>query len=68
MFSTDRPDLPAALIDTGIVAIMRAADTASVEAAVGVLIDAGVSCVELTLTMPDAVRSIEALVKRFGTA
>jgi 2-dehydro-3-deoxyphosphogluconate aldolase / (4S)-4-hydroxy-2-oxoglutarate aldolase len=58
---TDRPVLPAALIETGVVAIIRAATTASVEAAVGALVDAGVTCIELTLTMPGAVECIELL-------
>jgi 2-dehydro-3-deoxyphosphogluconate aldolase/(4S)-4-hydroxy-2-oxoglutarate aldolase len=63
-----RPRLPAELTDTGVVAIIRAASTHSVEAAVGTLIDAGVTCVELTLTMPGAVKCIEKLATSFGAA
>jgi 2-dehydro-3-deoxyphosphogluconate aldolase/(4S)-4-hydroxy-2-oxoglutarate aldolase len=65
---TDRPALPALVIDTGVVAIIRAASTASVPAAVGVLLDAGVTCIELTLTMPGAVECIEVLVDSFDGA
>jgi 2-dehydro-3-deoxyphosphogluconate aldolase/(4S)-4-hydroxy-2-oxoglutarate aldolase len=65
---TERAALPGQLTDSGAVAIIRAADTSCVEAAVAVLIDAGVTCVELTLTMPGAVACIERLAKRFGDA
>jgi 2-dehydro-3-deoxyphosphogluconate aldolase/(4S)-4-hydroxy-2-oxoglutarate aldolase len=54
------------MTETGIVAIARAASTALVEQAVEVLIGAGVTCVELTLTMPGALDAVALLAARFG--
>jgi 2-dehydro-3-deoxyphosphogluconate aldolase/(4S)-4-hydroxy-2-oxoglutarate aldolase len=65
--SLDRPVLPAELTDTGVMAIARAASASLVAAAVERLVDAGVTCIELTLTMPDAVASIASLSRRFAT-
>jgi 2-dehydro-3-deoxyphosphogluconate aldolase / (4S)-4-hydroxy-2-oxoglutarate aldolase len=62
----DRPALPTRLVDTGVVAIVRAPAMARVTAAVETLVRAGITCVELTLTMPDAVAGIESLRKEFG--
>lgn len=64
----NRASLPVELIETGVVAIARAADTSSVQGAVETLVTAGVSCVELTLTTPDAVACINMLVRQFGDA
>jgi 2-dehydro-3-deoxyphosphogluconate aldolase/(4S)-4-hydroxy-2-oxoglutarate aldolase len=58
--------LPTELLSTGVVAIARAASTARVAASVETLVSAGVTCVELTLTMPGAVESIEALARTLG--
>jgi 2-dehydro-3-deoxyphosphogluconate aldolase / (4S)-4-hydroxy-2-oxoglutarate aldolase len=66
--STDRPPLPPELMQTGVVAIARAAAPTRVDAAVETLVAAGITCVELTLTMPDAVPSIASLVERLGDA
>jgi 2-dehydro-3-deoxyphosphogluconate aldolase/(4S)-4-hydroxy-2-oxoglutarate aldolase len=63
---TDRPALPTELLDTGIVAIVRAATGEWVDAAVDSLVEAGITCIELTLTMPGAIASIQALVSRLG--
>jgi len=62
----DRPALPPELTDTGVVAIARAASTERVAAAVETLVASGVTCVELTMTMPDAVESIAYLAKTLG--
>lgn len=62
----ERPALPGELLDTGVVAIARAASTTRVAEAVETLIEAGVRCIELTLTMPGAVASIETLVRKLG--
>ncbi|MDQ1484906.1 MAG: 2-dehydro-3-deoxyphosphogluconate aldolase / (4S)-4-hydroxy-2-oxoglutarate aldolase [Actinomycetota bacterium] len=62
----ERPALPRELVETGVVAIARAAATTRVAAAVETLIEAGVCCIELTLTMPGAVASIETLVRELG--
>jgi 2-dehydro-3-deoxyphosphogluconate aldolase / (4S)-4-hydroxy-2-oxoglutarate aldolase len=63
----DRPSLPAELTSSGVVAIARGASTARVAAAVETLVSCGVTCIELTLTMSDAVASIASLVKSLGT-
>jgi 2-dehydro-3-deoxyphosphogluconate aldolase / (4S)-4-hydroxy-2-oxoglutarate aldolase len=60
--------VPRHLLDTGVVAIARAARTTHVERAAETLIDAGVTCIELTLTMPGALEMIGVLVKAFGSA
>lgn len=64
--SIDRPALPKEVTETGVVAIVRAASTARVGAAVDTLVECGITCVELTLTMPQAVACIFELVKRLG--
>jgi len=61
-----RPVLPAALVETGIVAIVRAPTERFIVAAVETLVLAGVRCVELTLTMTNALDSIESLASRCG--
>jgi 2-dehydro-3-deoxyphosphogluconate aldolase / (4S)-4-hydroxy-2-oxoglutarate aldolase len=63
---TDRPALPAELLATGVVAIARASSTRRVVAAVEALVQAGVTCVELTMTTPGAVDAIAALVSSLG--
>jgi 2-dehydro-3-deoxyphosphogluconate aldolase/(4S)-4-hydroxy-2-oxoglutarate aldolase len=62
----DRPALPRALVSTGVVAIARASSTRHVTAAVETLVTCGVTCLELTLTMPGALDTISELVKQFG--
>ena len=64
----DRPALPGELVSTGVVAIARASSTRHVTAAVETLVKAGVTCIELTLTMPGALDNIAELVKQFGAA
>lgn len=64
--SIDRPALPGEVTETGVVAIVRAASMAHVTAAVDTLVECGITCVELTLTMPGAVAGIAELVKKLG--
>jgi 2-dehydro-3-deoxyphosphogluconate aldolase/(4S)-4-hydroxy-2-oxoglutarate aldolase len=63
-----RPALPAELLDTGVVAIARAATTEWFDAAADTLVAAGITCIEVTLTMPGAVSCIEKLAARLGSA
>lgn len=63
---SNRPALPDALTATGVVAIARASSNRQVVAAVETLVDAGVSCVELTMTMPGAVDTIAVLAELLG--
>ncbi|HEX7104698.1 MAG TPA: bifunctional 4-hydroxy-2-oxoglutarate aldolase/2-dehydro-3-deoxy-phosphogluconate aldolase [Acidothermaceae bacterium] len=62
----DRPQLPAQLTSTGVVAIARASSAHKVVTAVETLVDAGISCLELTLTMPSAIDNIAVLVELLG--
>ena len=64
----DRPALPAELTSSGVVAIVRARSTGHVVAAVEAVVAAGITCVELTLTMPEALTSLASLVSRTGSA
>lgn len=66
--TTDRPALPTELIETGVVAVARAASTTRIAAAIEILVECGLTCAELTMTMPDAPASISALSNRFGNA
>jgi 2-dehydro-3-deoxyphosphogluconate aldolase / (4S)-4-hydroxy-2-oxoglutarate aldolase len=63
---TERPQIPAALTSSGIVAIARGASTTHVAAAIDVLMAEGITCIELTLTMPGAIDSMSALVRDIG--
>lgn len=64
--SIDRPALPNELTETSVVAIVRAASMARVSAAVDTLVESGITCIELTLTMPGAVGGISELVNTLG--
>ncbi len=64
--SADRPALPTEASKTSIVAVVRAASAERVAAAVDVLVENGITCVELTLTMPGAVAGVAELVNRLG--
>jgi 2-dehydro-3-deoxyphosphogluconate aldolase/(4S)-4-hydroxy-2-oxoglutarate aldolase len=53
------------LLDSGIVAILRASDQSHLEAVAEALVEAGITCLELTLTTPgalDAVRRLRPLI------
>jgi 2-dehydro-3-deoxyphosphogluconate aldolase / (4S)-4-hydroxy-2-oxoglutarate aldolase len=65
---TERAALPRELTDTGVVAIARSASTARICAAVDTLLTSGITCIELTMTMPGAVDAIAMLVKQFGAS
>ena len=47
---TSRAAIPQALLDTGLMAILRAPDAATLEPVAHALADAGVRCLEVTLT------------------
>jgi 2-dehydro-3-deoxyphosphogluconate aldolase/(4S)-4-hydroxy-2-oxoglutarate aldolase len=64
----ERAALPRELTETGVVAIARAASTARVGAAVETLVTSGVTCIELTMTMPGAIDAIAMLVKEYGAS
>jgi 2-dehydro-3-deoxyphosphogluconate aldolase/(4S)-4-hydroxy-2-oxoglutarate aldolase len=54
----------AQLLDTGVVAILRARTPEHVDAVVDALFESGIRCVELTFTVPDAVATIARLAER----
>jgi 2-dehydro-3-deoxyphosphogluconate aldolase/(4S)-4-hydroxy-2-oxoglutarate aldolase len=61
----DRPPLPAALLDTRVVAVLRGDDPARVVEAGVALSAAGITCLEVTFTTPratDAVAELRALL------
>ena len=66
--AVDRPAVPRQLLDTGMVAIARAASTMHIERAVATLIDAGVTCIEISLTVPGAVETIGVLATAFESS
>lgn len=61
-----RPQIPAELATSGIIAIARGASTTRVAIAIETLLAADLPCIELTLTMPGAVDSITTLVRELG--
>jgi 2-dehydro-3-deoxyphosphogluconate aldolase/(4S)-4-hydroxy-2-oxoglutarate aldolase len=66
--AAERTALPPELLQTGVVAIARGTSTTWVAAAAETLVTAGVTCIELTLTMPGAVESVASLVAELGAA
>lgn len=65
---TTRPAPTPQLLDTGVVAILRARTAAHVDAVTDTLLDAGITCVELTLTVPGAVAILARLAERLPAA
>lgn len=63
---SDRPALPGELTSTGVVAIARSASTRRIVEAVETVVQAGVTCVEVTMTTPGAVDAIAALAASLG--
>ena len=61
-----RPPITPQLRDSGIVAILRSARQEHLEAAAQALVEAGITCLELTLTTPGAVDTLAPLRKRLG--
>ena len=57
----DRAPAPAALVDTGVMAILRAESAEHYPAIGATLADAGVRCLEVTLTTPGALAAITEL-------
>lgn len=64
---TRTPD-PGQLAATKVVAILRARDTARVADVVDVLVNAGVTCLELTLTTRGALDSLSLLTREYASA
>jgi 2-dehydro-3-deoxyphosphogluconate aldolase/(4S)-4-hydroxy-2-oxoglutarate aldolase len=62
----ERPAPGRQLLDTRIVAIFRAPGPKRIEAVAEVLVEHGVSCLEISLTTPGAVVAISALRRRLG--
>ena len=62
----ERVPLPTQLTSSGIVAIARATSAARVNDAVEILVASGIRCIELTMTMPDALAGITSLIARLG--
>ena len=58
-----RPALTAQLLETGVMAILRAPTARYVELAVNTLVDAGITCIELTLTTPGALDELTKLAR-----
>jgi 2-dehydro-3-deoxyphosphogluconate aldolase/(4S)-4-hydroxy-2-oxoglutarate aldolase len=53
----------AQLVKTGVMAILRAPTARYVERAADVLVDAGITCIELTLTVPGALDAVARLAR-----
>jgi len=66
---TDRPVRPALsrrLVQTPIVAVLRADDASRYDAVIDVLVEHGITSIELTLTTPDTLEQLPRLVERLG--
>ncbi|MEM1184217.1 MAG: bifunctional 4-hydroxy-2-oxoglutarate aldolase/2-dehydro-3-deoxy-phosphogluconate aldolase [Planctomycetota bacterium] len=59
-------DITARLIERGAVAVIRTKNAGAVDWIADTLIEAGVSALEVTLTVPGAIERIGSLVKRLG--
>lgn len=64
----DRPALPAALLSTRVVAVLRGHDPGPVVEAAVALHDAGVACLEATFTTPGAAEAIAEIARRLPEA
>jgi 2-dehydro-3-deoxyphosphogluconate aldolase/(4S)-4-hydroxy-2-oxoglutarate aldolase len=65
---TLRPELPAALLTSRVVAVLRGDDPARVVEAGEALHEAGITCLEATFTTPGAAEVIAELVRRLPEA
>lgn len=61
---TTRTPLPAGLIATGVVAVLRAPDIDAYLPVVETLVEAGLTCIELTLTTPGTLEQLPRLLER----
>ena len=61
---TSRPPVTPALLDSGVAAILRGRIADNIDAVAGVLIEEGLTCLELTLTTPGAMRALRRLSER----
>lgn len=64
---TSRPPVTPALLETGIVAILRGRTCAHIDEIADILIDEGLTCLELTLTIPDATSALRRLRGRLSS-
>lgn len=62
----NRPSPGAELVRTGVVAILRAADGGPLVEVVDVLVQAGVTCLEVTMNTPGAVDAVAAAREKYG--
>ena len=63
---TTRPEPASQLLDSGVLAILRAPHYRHVPAVARALVDAGVSCLEVTLTIPGVLDRLPELVTTLG--
>jgi len=61
---TSRPPITPPLLESGIAAILRGRTADHVDAVAGILIEEGLTCLELTLTTPGAVPALRRLNER----
>lgn len=64
----DKPKIWDRIMSTGVVPVLRADNPENVLLAVEALMQGGIPVAEITLTVPGAIRVIEACVRRFGEA
>lgn len=61
-----KPEIITRLLDPGVIAIIRADNSAQLIDATGALLDGGISSVEITMTTPNALQVIRDVSKNFG--
>jgi 2-dehydro-3-deoxyphosphogluconate aldolase/(4S)-4-hydroxy-2-oxoglutarate aldolase len=61
---TNRPPITPQLLETGIVAVLRADRLDHLDPVADVLVDSGITCLELTLTTPGALADLSRLRER----
>ncbi|WP_232661715.1 bifunctional 4-hydroxy-2-oxoglutarate aldolase/2-dehydro-3-deoxy-phosphogluconate aldolase [Pseudonocardia sp. TRM90224] len=68
MTHSSRPDPGHQLVRTRIIAILRSAEGSRVAEALDVLVDAGITCLEITMNTPGALAAVTAARERHGDA
>ena len=63
---TNRPTLPPEIRQTQVIAIIRGNDVRRLSAVVDALLDGGLRCVEITMTIPDALGVLRDIVAAVG--
>jgi len=64
--TTERIPLPDDMLVTGVAAVLRTTETSRLLAVADTLVEAGVTCLEITFTIPGAAYWIATLRKRYG--